>query len=185
MRRRPLRRTKWGIELPRRAKKRKIFSSETFSERIILLMSSHDTPGVDSHQASAASTHMIEEISDLLLQASGLCQEPCADQLSQSQQDEATPRGRGRPQQVGGTQLWSSLLLCAQEAHAFICGLASPARFAGNRPICSSLAHAQWPGQTAPPGWPGPLPRSVGGCQCAAGPSRFPGGTRNARRFCS
>ncbi len=63
---------------------------------------------------------MIEEISDLVLQASGLCQEPCANQLSQIQQDEATPRGRGRPQQVGGTQLWSSLLLCAlQGMHSF------------------------------------------------------------------
>src|SRR6266567_6416968 len=108
VRTRPLRRTKWGIELPRRAKKRKIFSSKTFSERIILLMSSHDTPGVDSHQASAAYTHMIEEISDLVLQASGLGQEPRPDQLGQIQQDEAIPRGRGRPQQVSGTQLWSS-----------------------------------------------------------------------------
>jgi hypothetical protein len=40
--------------------------------------------------------------------------------LSQIQQDEATPRGRGRPQQVSGTQLWSSLLLCAlQGMHSF------------------------------------------------------------------
>src|SRR6266702_2395665 len=110
---RPLRRTKWGIELPRREKKRKIFSSETFSERILLLMSSHDPPGVDPHQASAAHTHMIEEISELLLPACRLGQEPRPDQSSQIQQDAATPRGRGRPQQVGGTQLWSSLLLCA------------------------------------------------------------------------
>src|SRR2546426_4077471 len=117
---RPLRRTKWGIELPRRAKKRKIFSSETFSERIILLMSSHDTPGVDSHQASAASTHMIAQISDLLLEACGLDPAQNSAQLSQIQQDEATPRGRGRPQQVSGTQLWSSLLLCAlQGMHSF------------------------------------------------------------------
>ena len=83
-------------------------------------MSSHDTPGVDSHQASAAYTHMIEEISDLLLQACGLGQEPRPDQFSQIQQDGSTPRGRGRPQQVGGTQLWSSLLLCAlQGMHSF------------------------------------------------------------------
>ena len=83
-------------------------------------MSSHDTPGVDSHQASAAYTHMIEEISDLLLQACGLGQEPRPDQLGQIQQDEAIPRGRGRPQQVSGTQLWSSLLLCAlQGMHSF------------------------------------------------------------------
>ena len=117
---RPLRRTKWGIELPRRAKKRKIFSSETFSERILLLMSSHDTPGIDPHQASAAHTHMIEEISDLLLLSCRLGPAQSSDQLSQIQQDGATPRGRGRPQQVGWIQLWSSLLLCAlQGMHSF------------------------------------------------------------------
>ena len=83
-------------------------------------MSSHDTPGVDSHQASAAYTHMIAQISDLLLQACGLGQEPRLDQWSQIQQDKTTPRGRGRPQQVSGTQLWSSLLLCAlQGMHSF------------------------------------------------------------------
>src|SRR5215470_889358 len=83
-------------------------------------MSSHDTPGVDSHQASAASTHMIAQISDLLLQASGLGPALSPDQLSQIQQDEATPHGRGRPQQVNATQLWSSLLLCAlQGMHSF------------------------------------------------------------------
>src|SRR6266700_3550877 len=120
VRQRPLRRTKWGIDLPRREKKRKIFSSETFSERIILLMSSHDTPGADPHQASAAHTHMIEEISDLLLQACGLDQEPCPDQLSQIQQDGITRRGRGRTPQVSGTQLWSSLRLGAlQGMHSF------------------------------------------------------------------
>ncbi len=83
-------------------------------------MSSHDTPGVDSHQASAAYTHMIAQISDLLLQACGLGPAQSPDQWSQIQQDEATPRGRGRPQQVSGTQLWSSLLLCAlQGMHSF------------------------------------------------------------------
>jgi len=76
-------------------------------------MSSHDTPRVDAHQASVASTHMVAQISDLLLQACGLGQEPRPDQWSQIQQDEATPRRRGRPQQVSGTQWWSSLLLCA------------------------------------------------------------------------
>src|SRR6266571_5776172 len=88
--------------------------------RSFKLLLTHDTPGVDSHQASAAYTHMIEEISDLVLQASGLGQEPRPDQLGQIQQDEAIPRGRGRPQQVSGTQLWSSLLLCAlQGMHSF------------------------------------------------------------------
>ena len=76
-------------------------------------MSSHDIPGGDAHQALAASTHMVAQITDLLLQACGLSPAQSPDQLSQIQQDEATPRRRGRPQQVSGTQLWSSLLLCA------------------------------------------------------------------------
>src|SRR5260370_8686503 len=83
-------------------------------------MSCHDAAGVGAHQGSAAYTHMIAQISDLLLQACGLGQEPRPDQWSQIRQDEATPRGRGRPQQVSGTQLWSSLLLCAlQGMHSF------------------------------------------------------------------
>lgn len=83
-------------------------------------MSTHDTPEGDSHQASAASTPMIAQISDLLLQACGLDPAQNSAQLSQIQQDEVTPRGRGRPQQVSGTQLWSSLLLCAlQGMHSF------------------------------------------------------------------
>src|SRR5262252_604918 len=110
MRQWPLRRTKLGIELSSREKKRKIFSSKPFSERIILLMLSHDISRRDSHQASAAHTHMISQISDLLLQACRLSQVQSADQPSQNQQ-EVTPRGRGRPRQVGETQLWSSLRL--------------------------------------------------------------------------
>jgi hypothetical protein len=113
MRLRPLRRTKLGIELSSREKKRKIFSSEPISERIILLMSSHDISGRDSHQALAAHTPMSAQISDLLLQACRLGPVQSADQSSQLQQDEVTPGGRGRPQQVGGIQLWSSLLLWA------------------------------------------------------------------------
>ncbi len=63
---------------------------------------------------------MIEEISDLLLPTCRLGQEPHPDQSSQIQQDGATPRGRGRLQQVGGTQLWSSLRLGAlQGIHSF------------------------------------------------------------------
>ncbi len=54
-------------------------------------MSSHDTPRVDPHQASAAHTHMIAQTSDLLLQACGLGQEPRPDQFSQIQQDGSTP----------------------------------------------------------------------------------------------
>src|SRR5215469_17700955 len=59
LRRKSPRGTKWGIELSKREKKRKIFSSEPFAERIILLMSSYDISGRDAHQASAAHTHMI------------------------------------------------------------------------------------------------------------------------------
>src|SRR5712692_8753335 len=63
---------------------------------------------------------MIEEISDLLLSVCRLGQEPRPDQSSQIQQDGATPRGRGRTPQVGGTQLWSSLKLGAlQGMHSF------------------------------------------------------------------
>jgi hypothetical protein len=54
---------------------------------------------------------MSAQISDLLLQACRLGPVQSADQSSQLQQDEVTPGGRGRPQQVGGIELWSSLLL--------------------------------------------------------------------------
>jgi hypothetical protein len=79
---------------------------------------------------------MITQISELLLQACGLDPAQSPEQLNQIQQDEATPRGRGRPQQVSGTQLWSSLLLCAlQGMHSFadwrrLLGLQSIGRFA-------------------------------------------------------
>src|SRR3989441_9009173 len=84
-------------------------------------MSSHDTLSVESQKASAA-THarIIAQTSNLLLQACGLGTEPQQDQLSSNQQSMPTTRGRGRPQQVGWTQLWSSLLLCAlQGMHSF------------------------------------------------------------------
>ena len=84
-------------------------------------MSSHDTLSVESQKASAA-THalIIAQTSHLLLQACGLGTEPQQDQLSSKQQSMPTTRGRGRPQQVGWTQVWSSLLLCAlQGMHSF------------------------------------------------------------------
>jgi len=84
-------------------------------------MSSHDTLSVESQKASAA-THalIIAQTSHLLLQACGLGTEPQQDQLSSKQQSMPTTRGRGRPQQVSWTQLWSSLLLCAlQGMHSF------------------------------------------------------------------
>jgi hypothetical protein len=68
-------------------------------------MSSHDTPRVESHQASATRALIIEEASDLVLQACGLGSAQSADQFSQNQQGEATPRRRGRTPQVGGAQL--------------------------------------------------------------------------------
>ena len=84
-------------------------------------MSSHDRLRVASHPASEA-THalIIAQTSDLVLQACGLGSAQSPDQFSQIQQSRPTPRGRGRPQQVGWTQLWGSLLLCAlQGMHSF------------------------------------------------------------------
>src|SRR6516164_7923541 len=79
-------------------------------------MSLHDTPGVEPHQASATHALVVAQTSELLLQACGLG----SAQFSQMQQGESTPRRRGRPQQVSGTHLWSSLLLCAlQGMHSF------------------------------------------------------------------
>src|SRR5712691_6609714 len=84
-------------------------------------MSSYDTPGVESPQASeAAHALIIAQTSDLLQQACGLGSEHHPDQFSQTQQSRPTTHGRGRPQQVCWTQLWSSLLLCAlQGMHSF------------------------------------------------------------------
>ena len=71
-------------------------------------MSPHDTSSgeVDQTPASACSAVMAQT-SDLLLQACGLGPEACAKQLNPN-----PIRGRGRPQQVCWTHLWSSLLLC-------------------------------------------------------------------------
>jgi hypothetical protein len=111
MRRWPLRRTKLGIDLPSREKKRKIFSLETLEERIIRLISCHDTPGIDSPRTSATHTLIIAQTSDLVLQACGLGSAHSPDQFSPIQQSRPTPRGRGRTPQVGWTQLWGSLRL--------------------------------------------------------------------------
>jgi hypothetical protein len=84
-------------------------------------MSSHDTLRVESHTTSAAPHALIiAQTSDLVLQACGLGSAQSPDQFSQIQSGGPIPRGRGRPQQVGWTQLWSSLLLCAlQGMHSF------------------------------------------------------------------
>jgi len=86
-------------------------------------MSSHDTLRVESHTTSAT-THalIIAQTSDLVLRACGLGSAQSPDQFSQIQSGGPIlrGRGRGRPQQVGWTQLWSSLLLCAlQGMHSF------------------------------------------------------------------
>src|SRR5215469_6182606 len=79
-------------------------------------MSLHGTLGVEPHQASATHALVVAQTSELLLQACGLG----AAQSSQTQQGESTPRRRGRPHQVSGAHLWSSLLLCAlQGMHSF------------------------------------------------------------------
>lgn len=84
-------------------------------------MSSNDTPEVRSPQASPATQALIiAQIGDLLLQACGLGPASCPDQFSQTQQNGPIIRGRGRPQQVCPTHLWSSLLLCAlQGMHSY------------------------------------------------------------------
>src|SRR6266567_9152591 len=83
-------------------------------------MSSHDIPRIEPQQASATQALIIAQVSDLVLQACGLGSAQNPDQFSQIQQGEPIPRRRGRPQHVGWTQLWSSLLLCAlQGMHSF------------------------------------------------------------------
>lgn len=83
-------------------------------------MSSHDTPLGEPQQASAAHALVVAQTSDLLLQACGLNSVQESDLFSQTQQGEGTPRKRGRPQQIGWTQLWCSLLLCTlQGMHSF------------------------------------------------------------------
>jgi len=83
-------------------------------------MSSHDTSERELQRTSAAQAHIIAQTTELLLQAGGLSPVQSPDPLSRTQQGEPTPRGRGRPQLVCWTQLWSSLLLCAlQGMHSF------------------------------------------------------------------
>src|SRR6266566_2149505 len=83
-------------------------------------MALHDTPGVEPNQASPTHALVVAQTSDLLMQACGLSSAPDSDPFGQIQQGESTPRRRGRPQQVSGTHLWSSLLLCAlQGMHSF------------------------------------------------------------------
>jgi hypothetical protein len=106
--------------LPNREKKRKISSSELLSERIFLFMSFHHTSLGEPQQASTAHALVVAQTSDLLLQACGLGSAQDPDPLSQTLQGEAMPRKRGRPQQIGWTQLWCSLLLCTlQGMHSF------------------------------------------------------------------
>src|SRR5260370_15146603 len=61
-----------------------------------LLLSSHDTPRGEPHQALATHSRIIEETSELVLRACGLGSTQSSDQLNQIQQCESTPRRRGR-----------------------------------------------------------------------------------------
>src|SRR5579885_2402876 len=77
-------------------------------------MTSHDIFQAEGSQASARQARIIEETSELLLQAWGFCDGASPDQCSQTEQNEPiSRRGRGRPQQICWTHLWSSLLFCA------------------------------------------------------------------------
>lgn len=72
-------------------------------------MSLHDTSLGEVSQTSAGKySAILSQTSDLLLQACGLGPEVDVDQLNTT-----AIRGRGRPQRVCWTHLWSSLLLCA------------------------------------------------------------------------
>lgn len=77
-------------------------------------MTSHDILLTEGSQASVRQAHIIEETSELLLQACGFGDEASPDQCDQAKPNEPTSRrGRGRPQRIGWIHLWSSLLLCA------------------------------------------------------------------------
>ncbi len=109
-------------------------------------MSSHDTPRLEPHQVSATHSRIIEETSELVLRACGLGSTQSSDQLNQIQQCESTPRRRGRPQQVSGIQLWSSLLLgTLQGIHSFahwrrLLGLQEVRPVCGSRAVPATLA---------------------------------------------
>jgi hypothetical protein len=106
-------------------------------------MLSYATPSEGSYQASAgAHALIIAQTSDLLLQACGLGEGPSPDQFSQTQQSGPTPRGRGRPQQVCWTQLWSSLLLCALQGMHSFADWRRRLGLAADWSVCSGLAHA-------------------------------------------
>src|SRR5205809_6361473 len=74
-------------------------------------MSFHHTSLGKPQQASTAHALVVAQTSDLLLETCGLGSARDPDPFNQTQQDEAMPRKRGRPQQIGWTQLWWSLLM--------------------------------------------------------------------------
>jgi hypothetical protein len=83
-------------------------------------MSFHHTSLEEPQQGPTAHTLIVAQTSDLLLQACGLGWAQGPDPFKQTQQAEALPRKRGRPQQIGWAQLWCSLLLCTlQGMHSF------------------------------------------------------------------
>jgi hypothetical protein len=84
-------------------------------------MSSHDTPRVESHQASATHALIIAQASDLVLQACGLGSAQSPDQFSQSQQDEPTPRRRGRPKPGVLDAVVEQLAAVCTAGYALVC----------------------------------------------------------------
>jgi hypothetical protein len=83
-------------------------------------MSFHHTSLGKPQQASTAHALVVAQTSDLLLETCGLGSARDPDPFNQTQQDEAMPRKRGRPQQIGWTQLWCSLLMgTLQGMHSF------------------------------------------------------------------
>lgn len=84
------------------------------------MISFHHPSLGEPQQASAAHVLVVTQTRDLLLQACGPGSTHDPDPFSRIQQSEVTPRKRGRPQQIGWTQLWCSLLIgTLQGMHSF------------------------------------------------------------------
>jgi hypothetical protein len=147
-------------------------------------MSFHHTSLGEPQQASTAHALVVAQTSDLLLQTCGLGSAQGSDPFSQTQQGEAMPRKRGRRKPDWLDPVVVQFAVVYLTGHALLRGLASPARFAVNRPICRCLAHTQWPGQTTAPGRSMPLTRTLGRSQCTACSHRFAGRPRTAFGLC-
>lgn len=95
-------------------------------------MSLHDSVCPSSHQGAASPQAMLEEVNELLLHACGLQEAPEADPCHPHAA--MPPRRRGRPQVLGWTQLWISLLLCTLQGMS---SFAQWRRFLGTTPLGS------------------------------------------------